>query len=259
MAYLRCVKGYWYICEGKKQRRLLSLGKVTKEEAHIELQKWKTPPMPKGEYDVIYADPPWRYDFVIGKERAIEEHYSTMRLREICSLKVPSAKDSILFLWAPSPILEEALKVLKSWGFLYRSSFVWVKDRIGMGYYSRLRHEFLLVGRKGHFRVPGASVRYESVIHASYNGHSKKPDLVYDIIESAYPPAEYRLLELFARQKREGWTSWGNDVGPMKRIDDENIPIEKERELSEIFLNGFGGGKNQILCPVLHFPISSCV
>lgn len=168
--------------------------------------------LPKGVFDVIYADPPWKYDFSKSNSRAIETHYPTMEIEEICGLDIPVAKNAILYLWATAPKLIEALKVMEAWGFNYKSNFVWVKTKIGMGYYTRGRHELLLIGTKGKFSPPKASERYQSVINASQGQHSKKPDVVYDIIETSYPPTEYKLLELFARSKREGWTSWGNEI-----------------------------------------------
>lgn len=101
-----------------QNKYLKALGKVTKEEADKiaegfdkiadEWEKRSNIPMPKGEYDLIYADPPWHYDFSKSKSRAIESHYQTMSLEGICNLKVPSKKDSLLYLWATAPKLLEA-------------------------------------------------------------------------------------------------------------------------------------------------------
>lgn len=163
-------------------------------------------------FDVIYADPPWKYDFSKSDSRAIESHYPTMELEEICALNIPAAKNAILYLWATAPKLIEALKVMDAWGFTYKTNMVWIKPTMGMGYYSIGKHELLLIGTRGKMSPPKAQSRYQSVINASRGKHSKKPDIVYDIIEEAYPPTEYKLLELFARNKRKGWTSWGNEV-----------------------------------------------
>lgn len=161
-------------------------------------------------YSVIYADPPWRYEHAPDDTRQIENHYPTMSLDEIAALDVPAADDAVLFLWVTSPKLEEGLHVLRSWGFDYRTSLVWVKDRIGMGYYARQRHEFLLVGRKGVLPVPDASARPDSVITAVRGEHSAKPDVVYDLIEAMYP--SFQRVELFQRRPRDGWDGWGNQA-----------------------------------------------
>ena len=169
--------------------------------------------MPKDKFNVIYADPPWKYDFSRDFSRSISRHYPEMELNEICLLgkKVPFAKDCILFLWATCPKLPEAFEVIKSWGFEYKTNFVWVKDKIGMGYYCRNKHEILLVATKGNMPPPSPKNRYASVIIASRGEHSKKPEIVYEMIEKMYPKGKY--LELFARTKRDKWQGFGLEYG----------------------------------------------
>jgi len=182
-----------------------------KSEAEKQLKSWNDfHRLPVGRYSVVYADPPWKYDFSRSDSRSIESHYPTMDVDEISSLKIPSAKDSVLFLWATSPKLREALNVINAWGFEYKTSMVWVKDKVGMGYYSRGQHELLLIGTKGDIGVPAPAKRRDSVIFAPVEGHSEKPRIIYEIIESIYPNRNY--LELFARSKREGWANWGLDM-----------------------------------------------
>ncbi len=115
-----------------------------------------------------------------------------------------------LFLWAPNPELEEALAVLGAWGFTYRTNLVWVKQTLGMGYYARQRHETLLVGRRGEMPVPLEANRPDSVIEAARGEHSRKPEVVYALIERMYPSA--RKVELFARWRRPGWDAWGAEA-----------------------------------------------
>lgn len=166
-----------------------------------------TPPLPAGLFNIIYADPPWRYQFTVTYSREVEKNYPTMDLDDICKLEVPTADDAILFLWATSPKLEEAMRVLNEWGFEYRTSMAWIKDRIGMGHYVRGQHELILIGRKGEMRTPEESDRPSSVIMSPRRGHSQKPDEVYDLIERMYPTGTY--LELFSRGERLNWTMWG--------------------------------------------------
>jgi len=163
-------------------------------------------------FPVLLVDPPWRYEFSSDNADKIENHYPTMPLEEICSLPVASiaSPDSILFLWATSPKLEESLQVISAWGYTYRTCLVWVKDRIGMGYYARQSHELLLVARRGEMVTPDRTNRFSSVIEAKPGKHSEKPEVVYEMIEKMYP--EFDKVELFAREKREGWFSWGNQV-----------------------------------------------
>jgi|GEM_PF-981964 len=161
-------------------------------------------------YALLYADPPWRYDFAVSSSREIENQYPTMDIEDICSLPVPeiTAEDAVLFLWATSPKLTESLRVMQSWGFTYKTCMVWVKDKIGMGYYARQRHEILLIGTRGHLPTPEPSTRPDSVITAPRGKHSAKPVEAYELLEAMYPGAA--KVEIFCRSPRDGWHVWGN-------------------------------------------------
>lgn len=170
------------------------------------------PPLPTDVFNVLYADPPWRYEHAPTKSRAIENQYPTLALEEIKALghDLPAADDSVLFMWATSPKLSESIEVIDAWGFSYRTCMVWVKDKIGMGYYCRQQHELLLVATRGKPGVPAEASLRSSVINAPRGRHSEKPALFYELIEGLYPGFAY--LELFARNGRSGWSSWGNEV-----------------------------------------------
>lgn len=163
-----------------------------------------------GVFPIIYADPPWRYEHVETESRAIENQYPTMPLDDICALPVAdvATPDAVLFLWATSPKLEEAMRVVAAWGFTYRTSMVWVKDRIGMGYYARQRHELLLIATRGAPPTPAPSDRPDSVISGVRAEHSAKPAEMYGVIERMYP--KLPRVELFCRSPRPGWSAWGN-------------------------------------------------
>jgi N6-adenosine-specific RNA methylase IME4 len=161
-------------------------------------------------YQIIYADPPWRYDFSKSDSRKIENQYPTMTVEDICALQVPSDVNSILFLWATSPKLLEALKVMEAWGFKYKSQAIWDKQVMGMGYWFRGRHELLLVGVKGKMSPPPQSLRIASVISQKRDRHSAKPIIVREYITSWYP--ESSKLEMFARVAAEGWDVFGNQI-----------------------------------------------
>jgi len=173
-------------------------------------------PIPDGKFSIIYADPPWKYEFSISMSRETENHYPTMELKEIKETKVPAADNAVLFLWTPAPLIRQGLEVLEAWGFSYHTNMVWVKDKIGMGYYARMKHELLLIGTKGNgIGTPLPENRPESVIFAERTEHSKKPDIFYEIIEKMYP--KHSKIELFARNKREGWETWGNEIQDVMR------------------------------------------
>ena len=195
------------------------LGVSRKHKTDARRAKRPNPPPPSDitadrRYRVILADPPWRYDFHATDRRAIENQYPTMPIDEICDLPIPdlAKSNSILFLWATSPKLPEALSVVKAWGFEYKTCAVWVKDRIGTGYYFRQRHELLLVAKKGSPKVPEPANRRDSVFEFPRREHSRKPDSVYEAIERMYPGIV--PLELFSRRPRDGWHAWGNESGP---------------------------------------------
>jgi len=161
-------------------------------------------------YAVVYADPPWRYDFSSTDARAIENQYPTMDTDAIAALDVPAADDAVLFMWATNPKLTQAFEVLHGWGFEYVTNMVWVKDRIGMGYYARSRHEMLLIAKRGQLATPEPSNRPDSVIEAARTKHSAKPEVVYELLDRMYPGLP--KLEMFCREPRDGWDAWGNEV-----------------------------------------------
>ena len=164
-------------------------------------------------YNVIYADPPWRfepYSRDTGMDRAADNHYQTMTTDEICALEIPSGEDCALFLWATAPMLREALRVMEEWGFDYRSHWIWLKDRPGTGYWGRNKHELLLIGVRGKVPAPAPGEQPESVIAAAVAKHSEKPALFAEMIEEMFPNAS--LLEMFARSPRVGWDVWGNQA-----------------------------------------------
>jgi N6-adenosine-specific RNA methylase IME4 len=170
----------------------------------------KDMPLPEKKYQIIYADPPWKYDFSETQSRDIENHYPTMDTDDICNLNIPSADDSVLYLWATAPKLREALRVIDAWGFTYKTHAIWDKEKIGMGYWFRGQHELLLVATKGNFQPPQPEDRVPSVFRDERKLHSQKPPVVYEIIEKAYP--ELIKIELFCRDPRDGWDSWGNQI-----------------------------------------------
>jgi len=175
-----------------------------------EKKKLPAPALPEGKYNVIYADPPWQYDFSETTTREIENKYSTMTVEQIMEVKIPSSDNAVIFLWATAPKLKEALAVMDAWGFTYKTNAIWDKEIIGMGYWFRGQHEMLLVGVKGNYSPPEEPNRVSSVYIEKRGKHSEKPDYYYSLIESMLPNQKY--LELFARNKRKGWKSWGNEV-----------------------------------------------
>jgi N6-adenosine-specific RNA methylase IME4 len=184
-------------------------------ERLAELSK-STSALPTGQrYPVIYADPPWyfeAYDSVSGTGRTAESHYPCMQTEDICAMPVSelATDDAVLFLWTIAPHLQESFRVIEAWGFRYVTNAVWVKDKIGLGYYVRNQHELLLIAVRGNIPAPAPAQRPLSVIQSPRRQHSRKPDEAYALIERMYP--ELPRIELFARHARKGWDAWGNEA-----------------------------------------------
>jgi N6-adenosine-specific RNA methylase IME4 len=170
--------------------------------------------LPSGRYPLLLTDPPWRYENppMGGGNRSIENHYPTMPLEDICAFPVAqiAADDALLYMWATSPKLAECFAVIEAWGFTYRTNIVWVKDKIGMGYHARSQHELLLIAKRGELPPPLPENRESSVVYAERGRHSEKPEAFYQLIERWYPTLP--KVELFAREPRDGWISWGNQL-----------------------------------------------
>jgi N6-adenosine-specific RNA methylase IME4 len=168
--------------------------------------------LPQGKFQVIYADPAWKYGNSMPEyftEQA--NHYSLMTIEEICNMPIleMADKNAALFMWVTSPILEEAFQVVNAWGFEYKTSFIWDKIKHNMGHYSSVRHEILLLCIRGSYPKQSSNLR-DSVYSEERTKHSKKPDYFYELIEEMYPNSN--KIELFSRNKREGWHSYGNQL-----------------------------------------------
>lgn len=185
--------------------------KIEKHQKKVEIAKnYPVENQNEGPYSLILADPPWRYDFTETDSRRIENQYPTATVEEIISHRPDATKDSILFLWATAPKLQEALKVMEGWGFEYKSHAIWNKETIGMGYWWRGSHELLLVGTRGNVECTPESERVSSIYSEKKTKHSKKPECVYQWIEKAFPL--HNKLEMYSRVPRSGWAVWGNEV-----------------------------------------------
>lgn len=172
-------------------------------------------------YQIIYAEPPWRY--VVWSEkgggRTAASHYDVMRFVDLLNLPVQNLADGncILFLWATYPMLPEAFEVIKRWGFHYKTvAFTWVKRNKkslgwfwGMGSWTRANPEICLLATRGKPKRQSASVH--SIVDTPLMQHSRKPDEVVRgrILELC---GDLPRIELFARRKVEGWDCWGNEV-----------------------------------------------
>ncbi len=174
-------------------------------------------------YGVLLVDPPWlfRTRGVHGTRHA-SNHYDVMTTDDICKLQVPADDNCAMFLWATWPNLMDAFRLIEAWNFTYRTiAWVWVKKNkkadsyfTGLGYYTRSNTEPCLLAVRGRMKVQDRGV--QSLIVSRIRAHSQKPYEQYEKIQRLYPEA--KKLEMFARQKREGWHSWGNEIESDVRI-----------------------------------------
>jgi N6-adenosine-specific RNA methylase IME4 len=173
-------------------------------------------------FATVLADPPWRFANRTGKmapEHKRLSRYETMSIEEICALPVGEVarERAHLYLWVPNALLPWGLQALAAWGFTYKSNIVWHKvrkdggsDGRGVGFYFRNVTELILFGVRGkNIRTLAPGRRQVNLLATRKQEHSRKPGEQYAIIEAC---SEGPYLELFARGRREGWTSWGAEA-----------------------------------------------
>lgn len=173
-------------------------------------------------FRTILADPPWRFQNRTGKmapEHRRLSRYGTMTVEEVCALPVEetAAEKAHLYLWVPNALLGEGLRAMKAWGFEYKTNLVWFKTRKdggpdgrGVGFYFRNVTELLLFGIRGKDNRTLAPGRAQvNLVAERKREHSRKPEAVYEVIEACSPDPR---LELFARNRRDNWAQWGNEL-----------------------------------------------
>ncbi len=193
-----------------------------------------------GKYGAILCDPPWQFA-TWNKSTAVKRrasgtnvsasvHYNTMTASDLTALPVRdlAAKDCCLFMWISWPMLPDALELIKAWGFTYKTcAFDWTKAHVGqlemfqesteglmgMGYWTRANTEPCLLATRGKPKRLSAAVR-QAIIEPRRE-HSRKPDCTYERIEFL---VNGPYCELFARQRRFGWDSWGNEVDKFQSL-----------------------------------------
>jgi len=177
-------------------------------------------PFPDKKYQIIYADPPWLYQcgknhlakksMINGK---IDIHYNGMPIKEMQKLNMDSITDNncLLFMWVTSPFLKIGIDLMIKWGFDYSTvGFVWHKKRTNPGSYTLSECELCVIGKRGKIPIPRGSRNIKQFLSEKRTEHSAKPDEIRNRISKMFPTQN--KLEIFARQKTEGWDVWGNEV-----------------------------------------------
>ena len=169
-------------------------------------------------FQTVLIDPPWNETGGGKIKRGADRHYPLMKRHDIlrtilqCELWNQLAPNVHMYLWATNTFLPDGLWLMEALNFKYKSNFVWTKaGRIGLGQYFRGQHELCLFGTKG--RRP-TEPRTEaknlgSHLHVPRGTHSQKPQASYALIEAR---SKGPYLELFAREHRPGWITWGNEL-----------------------------------------------
>jgi N6-adenosine-specific RNA methylase IME4 len=180
-----------------------------------------------GKFSTILIDPPWRFTNRTGKvapEHRRLHRYETMSFEEIGNLPVANhANDKAhLYMWCPNALLFEGLTIMKAWGFRYKTNVVWYKirkdggpDGRGVGFYFRNVTELLLFGVRGSMRTLPPGRRQVNIIRTRKEEHSRKPIESYHLIEQCSPGP---FLELFARERVQGWHQWGDQVDSYEQL-----------------------------------------
>jgi len=182
------------------------------------IKPWPFAPLIPMSYEVIAADPPWRFRTwgEHNQAKSASRHYDLMPTDEIKALPVHllAQQDCLLLLWATGAMMPQALDTMKAWGFAYKSIMVWRKTtpagkvRMGTGYWARSMHELVLIGSIG---KPPKFSAFPSLFDGIAREHSRKPEEFYALVEKH--TAGLRRAELFSRTNRSGFDAWGNEAG----------------------------------------------
>ena len=194
--------------------RAFVLGKIKQEKRKESIQKQvetieKGIEAPTGKFDVIAIDPPWNYGTQFNASgRRVANPYPEMTQEELKKLELPANENCVLFLWTTHKFIWDAKELLDTWGFEYRSMFVWDKQKIGMGNLVRMQCEFCLMGIKGNPVFRDAH-NIRDIFGEPRREHSRKPEAFYDMVNSL---CVGRKLDYFSREHRDEWCSYGNDT-----------------------------------------------
>ena len=176
--------------------------------------------MTSQKYQIIYADPPWDYK---GQKQHTGKggkdsggaviHYPCMKLKDLKKLDIQALcdDDCLLFMWSSSPHLDQAIELMKAWGFAWATvGFVWDKQKVNPGFYTMSQVELCLIGKRGKIPKPRGARNIRQLVSEMRRKHSQKPNEVRKRIEQMFPTQN--KIELFARETVDGWDCFGNEV-----------------------------------------------
>lgn len=167
-------------------------------------------PLPDGPFRVIVVDPPWPYEKRAddGTHRGANP-YLDMSIQDIGAMPVGQRAhtDCVLWLWTTNAFMREAYAVLDRWGFAEKTILTWAKNKMGTGDWLRGKTEHCILAIRGKPTV--TLTNQTTLLVADVREHSRKPDEFYALVEALCPGSK---LELFAREARDGWQTWGAEA-----------------------------------------------
>lgn len=191
-------------------------------------------------YEIIYCDPPWDYKGQTqhaghggGSTGGAVSHYGTLTIEQLkrIDIRAIANKDCLLFLWSTSPHLDQAIDLMKAWGFQWATvGFVWDKQRVNPGFYTMSQVEMCLIGKMGKIPRPRGARNVRQFLSEMRGDHSAKPSEVRDRIDLMFP--SQKKIELFARKKVVGWDAWGEEID--SDIELTGLPTKPSESQGEI-------------------------
>lgn len=186
----------------KKAERAIDIEKQREDIANNVMAKID------GLFEVISIDPPWNYGRAYDPDSSrVANPYPEMSQSELLDIELPFADDSVCLLWTTQAFIFDAKELLNKWGFTYKATIVWDKEKMGMGAWLRMQCEFCLIGIKGN--PAWNNTKYRDIIREPRREHSRKPDCFFEMIEEI---TVGRRLEYFSRENRKGWEVYGNET-----------------------------------------------
>jgi len=196
--------GHKNFSEIKKELRLEKIKKQKEALQKEVLEK------PIGKYDVIVIDPPWNYqDDSVYDAKGFRGTcpYPTMTIDQIKNINLPAKDNCVLWLWTTNKHIFYCKDILDKWGFEIKSILTWDKENIAIGRWLRSQTEHCILAIKG--KPYYQNTKYGTLLREKRTKHSKKPDSFYKMVDEI---CGGRKLDYFARSKREGWDSWGDEI-----------------------------------------------
>jgi N6-adenosine-specific RNA methylase IME4 len=212
------------------------------EFAQLETASWFFDPLAAYSYDLVVIDPPWPFKTwsAAGQAKSASKHYRIMTLADILALPVRRLlkPNAVVLLWTTGAMLEQAVAVMQGWGITFKTEIVWRKvtrngkARMGTGFWARSMHEPILLGTVG--KPP--KITLPSCFDGIAREHSRKPEEFYRMVGER--AQGLRRADLFAREKREGWDGWGDEVGKFssaRSIAESNPILMSGAEQAEVW------------------------